>query len=32
VWLAVLMVRSRSPERPEPAGTVDLRPAAAKAA
>ena len=32
VWLAVLMVRSRSPERPEPAGTVDPRPAAAKAA
>ncbi len=32
VWLAVLMVRSRSPERPEPAGTVDPRPAATKAA
>jgi len=32
VWLAVLMVRSRSPERPEPAGSVDPRPAAAKAA
>ncbi len=32
VWLAVLMVRSRSPERPEPAGTVDPLPAATKAA
>jgi hypothetical protein len=32
VWLAVLMVRSRSRERPEPAGTVDPRPAATKAA
>jgi hypothetical protein len=32
VWLAVLMVRSRSPERAEPAGTVDPRPAATKAA
>jgi hypothetical protein len=32
VWLAVLMVRSRSPERPEPAATVDPRPAATKAA
>ena len=32
VWLAVLMVRSRSPERPETAGTVDPRPAATKAA
>jgi hypothetical protein len=32
VWLAVLMVRSRSRERPEPAGTADPRPAATKAA
>ena len=32
VWLAMLMVRSRSRERPEPAGTVDPRPAATKAA
>ena len=32
VWLAVLMVRSRSPERPEPAATTDPRPAATKAA
>jgi len=32
VWLAVLMVRSRSPERPEPGGTVDPRPAVTKAA
>jgi hypothetical protein len=31
VWLAVLMVRSRSPERPEPTATVDPRPAATKA-
>ena len=32
VWLAVLMVRSRSRERPEPRGTVDPRPAASRAA
>jgi hypothetical protein len=32
VWLAVLMMRSRSQERPEPAGTVDPRLAATKAA
>jgi hypothetical protein len=32
VWLAVLMVRSRSQDRPEPAGTVDPRPAASRAA
>ena len=32
VWLAVLMVRSPSRQRPEPAGSVDPRPAAAKAA
>jgi hypothetical protein len=32
VWLAVLMVRSRSRERPDPAGTADPRPAATKAA
>ena len=32
VWRAVLMVRSRSPERPEPGGTVDPRPAVTKAA
>jgi hypothetical protein len=32
VWLAVLMVRSRSRERPELAGTADPRPAATKAA
>jgi len=32
VWLAVLMVRSRSRARPEPAGTADPRPAATKAA
>jgi hypothetical protein len=32
VWLAVLMMRSRSRERPEPAGTVDPRLAATKAA
>jgi hypothetical protein len=31
VWLVVLMVRSRSRERPEPAGTADPRPAATKA-
>jgi hypothetical protein len=32
VWLAVLMVRSRSQERPEPAETIDPRPAATEAA
>ena len=32
VWLAVLMVRSRSRDRPEPRGTVDPRPAASRAA
>jgi hypothetical protein len=32
VWLAVLMVRSRSRERPEPAATIDPRPAATEAA
>jgi hypothetical protein len=32
VWLAVLMVRSRSRERPEPAETIDPRPAATEAA
>jgi hypothetical protein len=32
VWLAVLMVRSRSQERPEPAETIDPRPAATGAA
>jgi hypothetical protein len=32
VWLAVLMVRSRSRERPEPLGTAGHRPAATKAA
>jgi hypothetical protein len=32
VWLAVLMVRSRSRERPDPSGTADPRPAATRAA